>query len=298
MKTCTLLRRASIFLLIFSFVYSLNAELSLNQALSLSQETGKNIYIEYTADWCLPCQVFQESVLSNEMVIDIIGSDFIMIKANYDNLDHKDIFAEYDVACMPTQHIINSDGEVLLELSGSMSSTEFYNAILPFALNIVLEEQVSDIDPQLKTNTKFQSDKIGTSLKTKPVYKSIVSTKNEIAKNNKELTKNYTSSKIDNVKIAYDDKNQKKSQNYSDDKIIFDYYYALQVGAFSNFDNALKQKEKILATVDENVYIVYSRDGDLYTVQLGRFQSKQDLKSLRNILKQTGIDHFVKRNRV
>jgi len=278
---------------------SLKAEFSLPEILSLSQETGKNIYVEYTADWCLPCQIFEESVLSDIRVVDLIGSDFIMVKADYDNNDYKNLYSEYGVACMPTQHIINANGEVLLELSGSQSPDAFYNAILPYALSDINDVSVSASNTkkldftqeEIKNNTDVLKPK-------KPAYKSIVSGGEEIARRNLNLSKKITPENEINPKETYVNQNQKNIENNSGQLINIDYYYALQIGAYSVYDNAKKQKEKILATLNENADIVYSQDSNLYTVQLGRFQSKQDLKSLEDILKQTGIDHFVKRNKV
>jgi len=213
-----------------SNIYS-NSEL-LADAKLLAEKSGKNIFVNYTADWCLPCQIFKDQVLNDTKVSNLLDSDFIVVKSDYDNVDSKQMFDDYAIACMPTLHILDKNGEVLNELSGTMTAQQFYEEISMYAL------------PKSNEN--------------------IVATKTEIVKKPK--------------------------------KVISE-FLTLQAGAFSSWDNAIRQKQKIGGLITEPIIIVQDTERDLYIINVGKYSSNNDLLPVSQQLKDASIAHFVKRKR-
>jgi len=100
--------------------------LSLTTANKLSIESAKKIFINYTADGCLPCNIYKEQFLLDERVASLLDSDFVIIESDYDSQDSKVIFEDYASACMHTLHILDQQSEVLNKLSGTMTAAQFY----------------------------------------------------------------------------------------------------------------------------------------------------------------------------
>lgn len=56
--------------------------ISLSEAQSLSKESGKNIFVNYSADWCLPCQIFKDGTMVNPKVQDLVNNEFVVLDAD------------------------------------------------------------------------------------------------------------------------------------------------------------------------------------------------------------------------
>lgn len=99
--------------------------LSIDQALVLAEQSDKNIFISYGAEWCLPCQMVEESILSDNDVINLLNENFIAVKADFDNPNNQEWFDNYAVSCLPTMSVVNEQAMEIDRLEGSMSIREF-----------------------------------------------------------------------------------------------------------------------------------------------------------------------------
>jgi len=121
--------------------------LSLNDAKNSAHTTGKKFFVNYTADWCLPCQIFEEQTLSSEEVTCLLQSDFVQAEADFDKTSDQDWFIEYEVHCLPTIHVLDASGQILTELNGNMSKAELIRNLLPF------RTQAEDFNKKIEENT-------------------------------------------------------------------------------------------------------------------------------------------------
>jgi len=96
-----------------------------DKAISLAQQSNKNIFVNYTASWCLPCQIFGDQVLTNNNVASLLSSDFVVLKADYDNGETKHLYGDYAVCCLPTLQVIDEEGALLASLSNTLDANEF-----------------------------------------------------------------------------------------------------------------------------------------------------------------------------
>jgi thiol-disulfide isomerase/thioredoxin len=144
------------FILFFGLLFSPNIHGSaiLSAAQNSARESGKNIFVNYTADWCLPCQIFKEQVLADSKVNNLLASNFIVITADYDETASKSMYADYAIACMPTLHVLDKEGEVLTELSGTMTATQFYDAISQYSLTIPGVPDIAVVENALSRSPK------------------------------------------------------------------------------------------------------------------------------------------------
>ena len=119
-------------------------DLSLEDALALSQSTGKDIFIDFRADWCKPCIAMEQETFSNIEVGNAINSNYIPIQFDVDFFDGMDVKEAYNVGVLPTILIINSSVVVQRRLLGQKNPSSLMSELgLPYA-----GEQVVTVDPQ------------------------------------------------------------------------------------------------------------------------------------------------------
>lgn len=99
--------------------------LSIVQAISEAEMQNKHLFITYEADWCLPCQIMEETVFTNESVVSKLNTDFVSIKVNFDEVSDKEWFGTYAVSSLPTLSIVDDTGKELIRQEGTMNLTTF-----------------------------------------------------------------------------------------------------------------------------------------------------------------------------
>lgn len=99
--------------------------LSVEQAITEAEMQNKHLFITYKADWCLPCQIMEETVFTNESVVSKLNADFVSIKVNFDEVDDLEWFGTYEVASMPTLSVVDDTGRELTRHEGTMNLTTF-----------------------------------------------------------------------------------------------------------------------------------------------------------------------------
>lgn len=88
--------------------------------------------------------------------------------------------------------------------------------------------------------------------------------------------------KLDSAKVA--DRQRKRDS-------VKQYYYTVQIGAFSERSNSERMKEEL----NKAGYKVFIVKEDTYKVRLGRFFSVSQAKSLSDELKRRGFENFIVR---
>lgn len=99
--------------------------LSVEQAISEAEIHDKHLFITYEADWCLPCQIMEETVFANESVISKLNSDFVSVKVNFDEVSDLEWFGTYEVVSMPTLSVVDDTGKELTRHEGTMNLASF-----------------------------------------------------------------------------------------------------------------------------------------------------------------------------
>lgn len=99
--------------------------LSIEEAILSATESDKDIFVIYTADWCLPCQLLDETVLSDHRVTNILNNDFITVIADFDDDSNKEWFAGFGVKRLPTMSVVGDTGFELDRFEGNSNYEEF-----------------------------------------------------------------------------------------------------------------------------------------------------------------------------
>ncbi len=122
-----------IFLLTISISSSLASYLEVQFEHSTIEETrsaiassGKYALVYFTADWCMPCQVLQESHFRDERIINQINNGFVSIEADYSEMDHIEWYDKYEVRMLPTLLIIDDHGNEVDRIQNIRNTRQLY----------------------------------------------------------------------------------------------------------------------------------------------------------------------------
>jgi thiol:disulfide interchange protein len=87
-----------------------------------SQKTGKPILLDFSADWCGPCQEMRRTTWSDTRVADSLRS-FIPVQVNIDN--NSQLASQFEVRGIPHLVVVNAKGDITKKSEGAMSPEEF-----------------------------------------------------------------------------------------------------------------------------------------------------------------------------
>lgn len=89
-------------------------------ALVIGREKGKLLLVDFSADWCPPCQVMKHDVWPDARVRAAIEAGYVPVLINIDLASSQAVAQRYEVQSIPTIVIVDGDGQVVRR-GGSMS---------------------------------------------------------------------------------------------------------------------------------------------------------------------------------
>ena len=81
-------------------------------------QSGKRILVSFTADWCLPCKLIDESIFQDEEIAGLINEHFTPVKADIDSPLGNQWNDLYNANYLPTILFTNKSGNELERLKG------------------------------------------------------------------------------------------------------------------------------------------------------------------------------------
>ena len=119
------------FLLLFAFFIQVSyatdndrglfLEESFEEAKVLAGEEGKLFFVEFFADWCVPCKWMEETTYKDTEVVQLLKENYIAVKLNIDEISGYDLKQHYSVNILPTILIFNSQGVLIERMEETMS---------------------------------------------------------------------------------------------------------------------------------------------------------------------------------
>ena len=125
--------------------------ISIDEAIVKAKLEDKNIFVKYEAEWCLPCQIMDESIFSEDNIISILNENYITIVADKDIPEDSSWFTSYEVCCLPTVGIVDDSKIQIDKLEGTSDISEFKaflkknvksKMVVPAQYEIVIDEPI------------------------------------------------------------------------------------------------------------------------------------------------------------
>lgn len=98
--------------------------ISFDEALKAAKQEKKLVFIDFYTDWCGPCKKMAKEVFPQKMVGDFMNTKFVNLKLNAEQ-EGKELAARYRVSAYPTFVILDTEGEMVGVLKGSMDGHTF-----------------------------------------------------------------------------------------------------------------------------------------------------------------------------
>ncbi len=206
------------------------SEISLTTAKEIATAQGKYIFIDFYADWCVPCKWMDETTYNDKEVINTLQANFVPVKINIDDFDGYTLKAEYNIKVLPTILIVDQNGKVIKRFEESLSPTKLKDELVNIANNTTIEYN-ENINPEHSLDNDNRTIENPVTVKTNKSYRVQVGVFTDYA-NTVKLIDNLNS-KFDEPVIVIN--------SYLNNKTV----YKVVIGDFINYDDAKSLKSKI-----------------------------------------------------
>jgi len=96
-------------------------------ALEIAEEKGKPLFVEFEADWCLPCKIMSEEVFTHQETAEIFNDNFVNYKVDIETQSGANMKMLYGVNILPTLLILDHKGKELARNDGSLMHKSLVN---------------------------------------------------------------------------------------------------------------------------------------------------------------------------
>ncbi len=291
---------------------------------------GKLIFVDFTARWCLPCQMMDQTTFNDEILADYIAASYIPVKVDIDDFDGFALKEKYEIQALPSILIFNSAGQLIDRHQEAMSATKMREVLTRYnhpdnkrVISIVENKPNSNIN----TVPTYQSDNsyrppLGTTapapytpspapspettrpapveaptpviVETTPIYREPVPAPVYVPT---PVPTTVPAPAPAPVHVP-------APEVMPAGEGLFRFSvsrqpsagYSVQIGAFGHYGNVLTEVERLQSKVDAPVLVNIGtlRGKTVYKVMIGEFMNRQDAIDFSNYLKGIQIDGIIK----
>jgi len=270
---------------------------NLSSAKTIAANEGKLYFAEFSASWCAPCRVLEETTFSDPKVVDYIAQNYIPVKVDIDDFDGIALKQVYNVRTIPTIIVFNSKGQLL----------EKYEEALPTSKMLALLERHNTPENRIKTVTTTNVT-VNTS--------SPVSTYNQTTTTTPVIRESHSPMKPASSAPSRPDKRPitpvrtsaatpspaAKPMPQGDGLYRFTVAYqpsqgySVQIGAFKEYGNVLREVARVQDDFEEPIIVHIIRAGNetIYKILVGEFVDRPSAISYQSTMKQQGVEGVIK----
>lgn len=96
---------------------------SFEEAKAIALEKKLPLLLHFEADWCGACRTMESSVMNQDSVLKMLGSEVVAVKINADH--HPELISQYGIASLPTEVFLGDDGKELRRYVGGTSLSDY-----------------------------------------------------------------------------------------------------------------------------------------------------------------------------
>ncbi|MBU3820823.1 thioredoxin family protein [Flavobacteriaceae bacterium XHP0103] len=98
---------------------------NMDSARQLSNDSGKNMLLFFTGQWCVPCRIMKREVFADGEVMETINSKVVPIMIDIDDPNMDEIVKHYQVGATPVTIFTDPQGKVIDYAVGKIDKTKF-----------------------------------------------------------------------------------------------------------------------------------------------------------------------------
>ncbi len=277
---------------------------NLSAAKKLAGQEGKLYFAEFTASWCAPCRVLEETTFKDPQVIQYINQHYIPVKVDIDNFDGIALKQVYNVQTIPTIIIFNSQGQLLEKYDKNLPASKMLSLLKKHnsAQNKVAQGNIGTA-PSQNVNTNHQQ-----STSNSPGNVTSYSKLNKVQSSHSPMQQSPVRiSKPDKkpvTPISSSEEINTPNTPVAEGNGLYRFKvhnqvsagFSVQIGAFGEYGNVLREVARIQDHFEEPiiVHIVNKPDKTLYKVLIGEFSSRQKAMQYQSKLKSQGLEGVIR----
>lgn len=104
-------------------IYFENSEM-LMPVLEKAKQEDKMVFMEFYADWCLPCKLMEEDVFTDKEIGRFFNENFLSMHVNGESQNGANLRSIFDIKAYPTLLWLDVEGNVVVKKEGAAFHTE------------------------------------------------------------------------------------------------------------------------------------------------------------------------------
>lgn len=271
---------------------------NLSSAKDLAAKEGKLYFAEFSASWCAPCRVLEETTFSDPTVVDYISKNYIPVKVDIDAFDGIALKQVYNVQTIPTIIVFNSQGRLL----------EKYDQALPTSKMIALLKKHNIPNNRIKTQSfetpasqKPDTETINqttTYSSNQPLIRETHNPMRQADTNppNRPDKQPVTPIRVESTPFPTKPLPQGDGLYRFEVRHQASQGFSVQIGAFKEYGNVLREVARVQDSFDQPIIVHILRTGDqaVYKIMIGEFGKRQEAISYQAKMKQLGVEGVIK----
>lgn len=116
-------------------VEDLFTRLPLDEVKQISKAEKKIYYIDFSADWCQPCKLMDQTTFRDYEVVKFSHENFYAVQLDMTDFDAIEMQAMYNITALPTILFFDYNGNLIGRSTGMQSGTLFLSKLKEIKLN-------------------------------------------------------------------------------------------------------------------------------------------------------------------